>query len=74
MYTAKEIFSDEGCELKEILKSCIYNYYLKYKEEKKSSNELQKNHIHHIIKTSNKEILSNEKGDTECTASTIMTI
>lgn len=63
MYTTKEIFSDEGYELKDILKSCIYNYYLKYKEQKIDSNELQKKQFHRIIKTSNKEILSNERGD-----------
>lgn len=73
MYTTKEIFADNGCELKEILKSCIYNYYLKYKEQNES-NELQKSHFNRIIETSNEKILLDEEGNSECTVSTIMTI
>lgn len=69
-----EFFKEEGSELKDILKSCIYNYYLKYKEEKSFSNKLQNNHFHRIIESSNKEILSSMKGENECTASTMMTI
>ena len=39
MYDVKEIFKEEGIELKDVLKQCIYNYYLKYKKQTRKDKE-----------------------------------
>lgn len=72
MYETEEIFSENGLNLKEILKSCIYNYYLKNKDDK--INDLQKEKNHRIMNATNKEILSEEKGVNKCTIGTKVTI
>lgn len=61
MYNVEEKFAEDGQDLKEILKSCIYNYYLKNKDRKIVSNDLPKLDSHCIMSTSNKEILSTGK-------------
>lgn len=30
MYEIEEFYNDDGCELEEVLKTCIMNYYNKY--------------------------------------------
>ncbi len=45
MYEIEEFFSVDGNDLKDLLKSCIYNYYLKNKAKVLSSNSLQKEKI-----------------------------
>lgn len=32
MYEIEELYAEDGSNLKEILKSCIYNYYMKNKK------------------------------------------
>ena len=36
MYNTTEFFMDDGFDLKEVLKSSIYNYYIKNKVDKDS--------------------------------------
>ncbi len=61
MYNSTEYFMEDGIDLKDILKSCIYNYYIKYKKEN-AKDDLQKNKKHGSMESANKEILSNTKG------------
>ena len=30
MYETKEIFKEDGYDIEDLLKSCFYNYYIKY--------------------------------------------
>lgn len=61
MYEIEEFYAVDGLDLKEVLKSCIFNYYIKYKDEKDTEKELQKNKNHRIMDATNKdEILSKE--------------
>lgn len=60
MYNTIEIFEGkEEKDLKKILKDCLLNYYIKYKEI--LSNELQKNDIHRTMDSTNKDIIPNER-------------
>lgn len=63
MYETEEVYSKNGRDMKDILKSCILNYYISNKDMILYSRELQFDKSHYIINiTSNKKILSN-KGD-----------
>ncbi len=62
MYEIEEFFSVDGNDLKDLLKSCIYNYYLKNKDKILSPNDLQKKKNHCIINTTNKYEVLSEKG------------
>ncbi len=61
MYETIEYFKEDGQELKDVLKSCISNYYLKYKENE-SLNHLQNKENNRIINIANEEVLSKKKG------------
>lgn len=60
MYNTIEFFNDNGKDLKDILKSCIYNYYLNYKNTK---NELSDSQNHLIIEMTNNKVSSEKKGE-----------
>ena len=63
MYEISEFYAVDGNNLKDLLKSCIYNYYVKNKDKILSSNDLQNQKNHRIMDSTNKcEILS-EKGE-----------
>ena len=63
MYETIEIFKSDGTDIKEVLKSCIFNYYMNQKKEKNDKKDLQFRKNHRIIEATNKEILSEKKGD-----------
>lgn len=63
MYETEEFFSKNGSEMKDILKSCILNYYINNKDKILSLNELQFNESHRIIEATNKQEILSEKGD-----------
>ena len=59
MYETEVFYAEEGLELKKVLESCIFNYYVKNKEEILKNKDLQKCENHHIMDATNKlEILS----------------
>lgn len=59
MYNTTEFFMDDGFDLKEVLKSSIYNYYIKNKVNKDSLKENKK--INRIMEQTNELILSQRK-------------
>ena len=63
MYETLEFYDSNGFDLKEVLKSCIFNYYMNQKKEKNDKKDLQFRKNHRIIEATNKEILSEKKGD-----------
>lgn len=71
MYKTLEFYNSNGCDLKEVLKSCIYKYYIENKNlqiNKKS--KLETDEKSSIIKATNKvKMLSNERSK-KCTLST----
>ncbi|MBR3199577.1 MAG: hypothetical protein IKG27_06155 [Bacilli bacterium] len=71
MYKTIEFYDNNGCDLKEVLKSCIYKYYIENKNlliNKKS--KLETDEKSSIIKATNKvKKLSNERSK-KCTLST----
>ena len=62
MYETIETFKSDGTDLKQILKSCIFNYYMKEKNQKDNSKDLQNKNNHRIIEATNKQMLSEKKG------------
>ncbi len=59
MYEISEFYAVDGSNLKDLLKSCIYNYYVKNKDKILYSKDLQNQKNHRIMKPTNKyEILS----------------
>ena len=59
MYETLEFYDSNGCDLKEVLKSCIYKYYMANKNSLKVFKKGEKNSI---IKSTNKvKVLSNER-------------
>lgn len=59
MYEIEEFYAVDGVDLKELLKTCIFNYYIKNKEKKSVNDDLPKKNNHRIMdSTSKKEILS----------------
>lgn len=62
MYDTLEFFKTDGTNLKEVLKSCVYNYYVKRKDVKNTKNDLQSEKNHPIIEATNKKVLSVKKG------------
>ena len=62
MYEIEEFYAVDGSNIKDILKSCIYNYYIKNKDQKTSSNNLQSNKNLHIIDKINKEEILSIRG------------
>ena len=63
MYETLEFYDSNGYDLKEVLKSCIYKYYLDNKDLKNSSLKVfKKGEKNSIIEATNKvEVLSNER-------------
>lgn len=61
MYNTTEFFMDDGFDLKEVLKSSIYNYYIKNKVDKDSLKELKNKEINRIMEQTNELILSQRK-------------
>lgn len=62
MYEIEEFYAVDGSDLKDLLKSCIYNYYMKNKDKILSSNDLQNKKNHRIMDTTNKYEILSEKG------------
>ena len=59
MYDTLEFYDSNGCDLKEVLKSCIYKYYM---ANKNSLKVFKRNSKNSIIKSTNKvEVLSLER-------------
>lgn len=59
MYETLEFYDSNGCDLKDVLKSCIYRYYM---TNKNSKNVFKKDEKNSIIKSTNKvEVLSLER-------------
>lgn len=59
MYETLEFYDSNGCDLKDVLKSCIYRYYMANKNSLKVFKKDEKNSI---IKSTNKvEVLSLER-------------
>lgn len=63
MYDTLEFFKADGTNLKEVLRSCVFNYYVKRKNDKKVNNDLQSKKNHHIMEATNKDVLSVKKGE-----------
>jgi len=63
MYETIEFFNSDGSDLKEVLKSCLYKYYMVNKNIKDNSSKLfKKNKKDVIIDTTNKvNVLSSER-------------
>ena len=61
MYNTTEFFMDDGFDLKEVLKSSIYNYYINNKVDKDSLKELKNKKINRIMEQTNELILSQRK-------------
>ena len=61
MYNTTEFFMDDGFDLKEVLKSSIYNYYIKNKVDKDSLKALKNKEINRIMEQTNELILSQRK-------------
>ena len=63
MYETLEFYDSNGFDLKEVLKSCIYKYYMANKNIKDNSSKLfKKNKKDVIIDTTNKvNVLSTER-------------
>ena len=62
MYETLEFYDSNGCDLKEVLKSCIYKYYIANKNLDISSKKVFKtDEKNSIIKSTNEvKVLSNE--------------
>lgn len=59
MYETLEFYDSNGCDLKEVLKSCIYKYYIANKNSLKIFKADEKNSM---IGSSNKvKVLSSER-------------
>ena len=59
MYDTLEFYDSNGCDLKEVLKSCRYKYYM---ANKNSLKVFKRNSKNSIIKSTNKvEVLSLER-------------
>ena len=61
MYNTTEFFMDDGFDLKEVLKSSIYNYYIKNKVDKDSLKDLKNKEINRIMEQTNELILSQRR-------------
>ncbi len=62
MYEIEEFYAVDGEDLKDLLKSCIFNYYIKNKDQNSVKDELPKNKKHHIMDSTNKEEILSKKG------------
>ena len=64
MYETLEFYDSNGCDLKEVLKSCIYKYYIANKNLDISSKKVFKtDKKNSIIKSTNEvKVLSSERG------------
>ena len=61
MYEILEFYNSDGLDLKDILKDCIYNYFIKNINHLSTDNKLKSNENNSIINmTSKQEILSSE--------------
>lgn len=60
MYDVEEFYSVDGQDLKELLKSCVFNYYVKNKEN--PVDELPKQDKNRIIDMTNKKEILSRKG------------
>ena len=59
MYETLEFYDSNGCDLKEVLKSCIYKYYI---ANKNSLRVFKKGSNNSMIESTNKvKVLSNER-------------
>ena len=59
MYETLEFYDSNGSDLKEVLKSCIYKYYI---ANKNSTKVFKTDAKHSIIKSTNKvKVLSSER-------------
>lgn len=56
MYETLEFYDNNGCDLKDVLKSCIYKYYIANKNLKKTFKTDEKNSI--IESTNKVKVLS----------------
>ena len=63
MYETLEFYDSNGCDLKEVLKSCIYKYYIANKNLDISSKKVFKtDKKNSIIKSTNEvKVLSSER-------------
>ena len=63
MYETLEFYDSNGCDLKEVLKSCIYKYYIANKNLDISSKKVFKtDEKNNIIKSTNEvKVLSSER-------------
>lgn len=59
MYETLEFYDSNGCDLKEVLKSCIYKYYIANKKSLKVFKTDKKNSI--IDSTNKVKVLSSER-------------
>lgn len=62
MYEIEEFYAIDGQDLKELLKSCIFNYYVKNKDKNPVNDELKKNEKKCIINMTNKLEILSKKG------------
>ena len=62
MYETLEFYDSNGCDLKEVLKSCIYKYYMAYMANKNSLKVFKTDEKNSIIDSTNKvKVLSTER-------------
>lgn len=62
MYETLEFYNSDGLDLKDILKDCIYNYFIKNINHLSTDNKLKSHENNSIIDvTSKQEILSSER-------------
>ncbi len=62
MYEISEFYAANGNDLKDLLKSCIYNYYVKNKDKILSSNDLKNQKSHRVMSSTNKYEILSQKG------------
>lgn len=62
MYKTKEFYDSNGLDLKEVLKSCIYKYYIKHRNNV-SKNGFDMDEKSSIISSTNKVEILSMKGD-----------
>ena len=57
MYSIEEIFSEDGYDLQEILKSCLYKYYISNNLRNSIPDDLQKTENDANLDITSKEVL-----------------
>ncbi len=63
MYEISEFYAVDGNNLKDLLKSCVYNYFVKNKDKVLCLNNLQNQKRHNVADSTNKHKILSNKGE-----------